>query len=43
MPRTVVELEYIECKEKLKSSLPIMGEIGVNDYNLAFHYKLTYH
>ncbi|KAG6787690.1 hypothetical protein POTOM_003733 [Populus tomentosa] len=30
-----------ECKEKLKSSLLIMGEIGVNDYNLAFHYKLT--
>ncbi|KAL9386335.1 hypothetical protein Peur_019459 [Populus x canadensis] len=27
-----------DCKEKLKSSLFIMGEIGANDYNMAFHF-----
>uniref|UniRef100_A0A6N2JVW0 SGNH hydrolase-type esterase domain-containing protein n=1 Tax=Salix viminalis TaxID=40686 RepID=A0A6N2JVW0_SALVM len=29
--------ETKDCKEKLKSSLFIMGEIGANDYNMAFH------
>jgi hypothetical protein len=28
-----------ECKEKLKSSLLIMGEIGVNDYNFTMPRK----
>ncbi|KAB5565080.1 hypothetical protein DKX38_005134 [Salix brachista] len=29
--------ETKDCKGKLKSSLFIMGEIGANDYNMAFH------
>ena len=26
----------VECKEKLRKSLVLMGEIGGNDYNFAF-------